>query len=137
MPKYGVQEENPDLPSEIASILEKLPFLAYGTLLDKQYLGIIQNCDAKLISMYVLDMIPSAEDRDLFLQFGTCWWWDSNRQVPINMFIKDPRFRMFRSCLKHFSRKDFNHIAGPAVSLADTLNKRVRKRQITLVRRLT
>ena len=124
-----------DLPPEIATVLEKFPFLSYGTLLDKQYLGIIQNCDAKLISMYVLDMIPS-EARELFLQFGHSWWWDSNRKVPINMFIKDPRFRSYRICLKHFSRKDFNHIAGPKVSLADSLNRRVRKRQITLVRRI-
>jgi hypothetical protein len=131
-----VSDENNDLPVEIAAILEKLPFLAYGTLLDKQYLGVIQNCDAKLISVYVLDMIPTTEMRELFLQFAHTWWWESNRRVPINMFIKDPRFRSFRVCLKHFSRKDFNHIAGPAVSLADSLNRRVRKRQVTLVRRI-
>jgi hypothetical protein len=132
-----VIENNNDLPEEIAAILEKFPFLSYGTLLDKQYLGIVQNCDAKLISMYILDLIPNEKMRELFMQFGHSWWWDSNRQVPINMFINDPRFRSFRVCLRHFSRKDFNHIAGPAVSLAESLNKRVRKRQVTLVRRLT
>jgi hypothetical protein len=60
-------------------------------------------------------------------------WWGSNRQVPINIFLKE-RFRPFRPFLKHFSRKDFQLESGPAVSLHETIARRVRKRQITLVR---
>ncbi len=131
-----VQEDQPSIPEEILPLLEKFPFLSYGTLKDKHYLGIVQNSDSKLLSMYVMDLIPTDELRELFLHFGNSWWWDSNRKVPISMFIKDRRFREFRVCLRHFSRKDFVHLAGPIVSLADSLARRVRKRQITLVRRL-
>ena len=117
----------------IANILEKFPFLSYGTLLDTEYLGIIQNSDSQLLSMYILDAIPEESLRRLFLKCGEEWWWGSNRQIPINIFLKD-RFKPFRPYLKHFSRKDFNLMAGPSVSLQETIARRVRKRQVTLLR---
>jgi hypothetical protein len=51
------------------------------------------------------------------------------------LFLKE-RFLPFRPYLKHFSRKDFNLEAGPVVSLQEIIARRVRKRQITLVRRV-
>jgi hypothetical protein len=116
----------------IAEILKKFPFLSYGVLLDTPYLGIIQNSDSQLLSMYVLDAIPEESLRRLFLQCGETWWWESNRQLPINIFLKD-RFKPFRPFLKHFSRKDFDLRAGPSVSLQETIARRVRKRQVNVM----
>lgn len=121
---------------KILEILEKFPFLTYGTIRDEEYLGIVGNADNQFISMYVLGFIPSEQGRKLLLQFGNEWWWDSNRKIPINVFIKDPRFKLFRPCLRMFSAKDFNIVKGPTVSLAETMNRRIRKRQITLVRKI-
>ena len=118
----------------IANILEKLPFLSYGIFGGQPYLGVIQNSDSQLLSMYVLDAIPN-ELRSKFLQLSENWWWESNRQVPINIFLKDS-FKIFRPYLRHFSRKDFDLKAGPSVSLQETIARRVRKRQITLVRKM-
>lgn len=120
------------MDDEIKDILEKFPFLTYGKHMDTPYLGIIQNCDSQLLSMYIITDIPTEELRKVFLELGNEWWWQSNRLVPINIFIKD-RFRPFREYLKHFSRKEFTIEAGPAVSLQETIAKRVRKRQITLL----
>lgn len=131
-----VKEEDNKIPEEVAVLLEKFPFLSYGHHKDREYLGIIQNSDNKLVSMYVLDLMVEDQVRRLFLDFGHNWWWNSNRQIPINMFIKDNRFRIFRESLRHFATKDFDHLAGPSVSLADALTRRVRKRQITLVRKI-
>ena len=122
------------MDDSIKAVLETYPFLSYGTMLDKAYLGIVQNCDAQLISMYIIDAIPTEVRRKDFLLCGEIWWWESNRQVPINIFLKN-RFD-FRNALKHFSRKDFNLESGPVVSLQETIARRVRKRQITLIRRL-
>ena len=123
-----------ELDEKIKSVLECYPFLSYGTMLDATYLGIIQNSDAQLLSMYVLTEIPSQELREYFLKLGTDWWYGSNRMIPINIFHKQA-FLPFRPFLKHFSRKDFNLITGPSVSLQETIARRVRKRQVTLVRR--
>lgn len=122
------------MDEKIKAVLDSYPFLSYGTMLDKTYLGIIQNSDAQLLSMYILTDIPTADLRDAFLRFGTDWWYGSNRQIPINIFYKQ-MFLPFRPFLKHFSRKDFQLIAGPSVSLQETIARRVRKRQVTLVRR--
>jgi hypothetical protein len=119
---------------QIQTILEKFPFLSYGFLQEQPYIGIIQNSDNQLLSMYVLDLIPDEKLRVEFLRMGEMWWWESNRQVPINIFFKE-RFRQFRPFLKHFA-KDFELVAGPAVSLQETIARRVRKRQVTLLRKM-
>ncbi len=121
---------------KILEILEKFPFLTYGVMQGEEYLGIIQNSDNQFTSMYILDLIPDENSRKIFMEFGHDWWWDSNRKVPINVFIKDPRFKHFRSCLRMFSSKDFEIVQGPTVSLAETMNRRIRKRQVVLVRKV-
>src|SRR5579859_3852317 len=123
------------MDEKIIRILERFPFLSYGTLQTTPYLGIIQNSDNQLLSMYLIDLIPDEGMRKVFLKCGADWWWGSNRQIPINIFLKE-RFRAFRPFLKHFSSKDFELLAGPSVSLQETIARRVRKRQITLLRRL-
>lgn len=122
------------MDESLQKLLEKFPFLSYGTLLDTHYLGIIQNSDSQLLSMYVIDMIPTEEMRRDFLSCGEEWWWQSNRLLPINIFLKE-KFRPYRPFLKHFNRKDFDLKSGPSVSLQETIARRVRKRQVTLVRR--
>lgn len=127
--------ENPVvIDDRIKGILEKFPFLSYGFMSDTPYIGIILNSDTQLLSMYSLDMIPTPELRSRFLELGAAWWWESNRQIPIHIFLKD-KFKQFRPYLKHFNSKDFDLQAGPSVSLQDTIARRVRKRQVTLVRR--
>jgi hypothetical protein len=124
------------MEERIKTVLEKFPFLSYGRMLDVDYLGIIQNSDSQLLSIYVLDSIPDEGLRAQFIACGEEWWWESNRMVPINIYLKD-RFRPFRPYLKHFSRKDFDLVAGHAVSLQETIARRVRKRQVTLVQKPT
>jgi hypothetical protein len=128
-----VRTENQE---KILEILEKFPFLTFGVMHDEEYLGIVQNCDNQFVSMYIIDLIPSEEQRALFMEFGDRWWWESNRKVPINVFIKDPRFKLFRTCLRMFSAKDFEIVQGPTVSLAESINRRIRKRQVVLVRKM-
>jgi hypothetical protein len=123
------------LPDEIRVVLDRYPFLAYGTMSGVSYLGVVQNADAQMISMYLLDAIPTKEMREEFISASESWWWGSNRQIPINVFLKE-RFLPFRPYLKHFSRKDFVLESGPIVSLQEIIARRVRKRQITLVRRI-
>ena len=123
-----------EMDERIKNILEKFEFLSYGVMSDIPYLGIILNSDSQLLSMYCLDMIPTPELRAEFLELGHNWWWESNRQIPIHIFLKG-RLLPFRPYIKHFARKDFDLQAGPSVSLQETIARRVRKRQVTLVRR--
>lgn len=125
-----------DNEPKILDIIEKFPFLTYGVMHGKEYLGIVQNSDNQFVSMYLLDLIPDGDERKLFMAFGDRWWWESNRKVPINVFIKDPKFKIFRGCLRMFSAKEFEIVNGPSVSLAESINRRIRKRQVVLVRKM-
>ncbi len=119
------------MESKILDILKTYPFLSYGKMGEVEYIGIVQNYDSQLVSMYSLDQVPP-ELREEFLTLGLQWWWGSNRLIPINIFLKE-RFRKFRPYLKHFSSKDFDLVSGHAVSLSDTISRKIRKRQVTLV----
>lgn len=119
---------------EYNKITADYPFLSFAKYLDDEYIGIIQNSDNQLVSMYIYSSLPTIEMKQAFLTCGDEWWWGSNRQIPINIFLKD-QFKIFRPFLKTFARKEFNLISGPSVSLTDTLMRRIKRRQITLVKK--
>ena len=80
-----------------------------------------------------MDNTFTAEMKRDFLDCGDVWWWESNRQIPINMFVKT-KFAQFKPYLRVFASKDTEIVQGPIVNLKDTMNKRVKRRTIQLVR---
>jgi hypothetical protein len=74
--------------------------------------------------------------RTLFLENGKTWWWESNRKLPINIFIGDS-FRVFRPYLVSFAVKEVTIVFGPIVQLSDlTSSKRIRRKTVQLIRRV-
>lgn len=116
------------------SLQEQFPFLTYGIYLEDDYIGIVQNCDQQILSLYVYNHISEDRLRKLFLNYGDIWWWESNRMVPINVFLKE-KFKVFKPYLKTFVRKEFNIQWGPVVSLQDSMIRRIKRRQITLIKK--
>ncbi len=112
---------------------EKFPFLTIVRHLNQDHLGIIQNADQLFVSIYVMDNTFTADMKKEFLECGDTWWWESNRQIPINMFVKN-KFAQFKPYLRVFASKDTEIVQGPIVNLKDTMNKRVKRRTIQLVR---
>lgn len=112
---------------------EKFPFLTIVSHLGTNYLGIVQHADNLFVSIYVMDANFADTTKMEFLECGETWWWESNRSIPINMFLRE-RFKKFRPCLKTFARKDTEIVQGPIVNLKDMMNKRVKRRTIQLVR---
>jgi len=112
---------------------EKFPFLTIINHLGKEHLGIIQHADNLFVSIYVMDISFTADMKRDFLECGEIWWWESNRSIPINMFLKN-RFSPYRKYLKTFAKKDTEILQGPVVNLKDMINKRIKRRTITLVR---
>jgi len=115
---------------------EKFPFLSGVWYRDTEYICIIQNSDDKLISFYDFNNIRTPAEKELFLHFGDEWWWASNRILPINIFIgKD--MSHFRYCMRTIVRKDVEISFGPVTSLNDLIKKRIKRRQISLVKKVT
>ena len=85
--------------------------------------------------MYDYGSIASSELRAKFLELGDTWWWESNRTIPINLFLKDD-WSPFRPFLRTFNNKSLEIIHGPVVSMTDFTKKRTKRRSITLVKRV-
>lgn len=114
---------------------EKFPFitgLKYG---DKEYFGIVVNFDNSIITFYNLDKIREEKDTKLLLELGDIWWWESNRLMPIDVFLHH-ELRPFRPFLSTFIMKDITHLFGPMTTLQNLLKKRIKRRGIQLIRKI-
>lgn len=117
----------------LEEIKEKFPFLSGIRCQTNEYIGIIQNSDDRIISFYDYEVIKSAEEKALFLELGDTWWWESNRILPINIFLQG-QMQQFRYCLKTVVNKDVEVMFGTTTSLNNIMKKRIKKRQIQLLR---
>jgi|TARA_B100001094_G_scaffold44792_1_gene39680 hypothetical protein len=115
---------------------KKYPFLTLVRKSDFEYIGIVQNQDTNVISVYDYDKVATARERELFLTLGETWWWESNRKLPINIFLKKD-FKHFKYTLTTLSGKDVKIVHGPTVRLADIAKKRIKRRTIQLMRKPT
>ena len=111
-----------------------LPFLTQLVFQGREYIGIVLNSDDKILSFYDLDRITRTEEKTSFLELGDIWWHESNRLLPINIFLRD-EMMPFQYSIKTLNRKDITILQGPCTSLNDLIKKRIKKRQIMLVRK--
>ena len=117
------------------NLQENFPFISVVMHVSHEYVGIIINQDAQVTSMYDYSMIKTDEEKQRFLELGETWWWESNRQIPINIFLARDIFD-FRYVIKNFSTKDVKLMHGPCTSLNDIIVKRIKRKSITLVRKI-
>lgn len=114
---------------------ENHPFITICSYSSQDYVGIIQNRDDNVTTMYDYGAIVQAELRTRFLELGEIWWWESNRSIPINIFLKE-EWMMFKPYIKTFNNKGLEIIHGPVVCMTDFTKKRAKRRSITLVKRM-
>lgn len=124
-----------DIKESKRKLIEKYPFMSYITYGGRGYLGIIQNHNPVITGIYHFDSLVTNESKQLFLTLGDEWWWQSNRKLPINIFIKED-WRPFREILKTFNSKDVTIEFGHYVNLREIAQKRTKKKSITLVRKV-
>ena len=120
----------------IIDLLNKYPFVSYIVYGGNEYIGIVQNVDDYLTTVYDLGSVRTEEEKLVFLQLGETWWWESNRLIPINVFLKQD-WQIFRYVLKTMNSKDVDIKMGPYVSLKEIAAKKTKRRSITLVRKVT
>ena len=121
---------------EIKQLLDQYPYLTLLTYGGNEYIGIIQNADEQITTIYDFASLKSPEQKQLFLQLGDTWWWESNRIIPINVFLK-AEWSSFKFCVKTMNSKDVEIKVGPQVSLKEMAMKRSKRRSITLVRKVS
>ena len=112
---------------------ENYPFISCLKSNDREYVGIVVNFDDYVASIYDISMITKDNERTLFLELGETWWWESNRKIPINIFLKQ-EMHLFRPYIKTFNSKDIELMFGPIVNLSEIAEKRIKRKSIQLVR---
>lgn len=116
-------------------LTENHPFISICSYASQDYVGIIQNRDDLVTTMYDYGSIASDEMRLKFLELGDIWWWESNRLIPINLFLKD-EWTIFKPYLRTFNNKSLTVLHGPICSMSELNKRRSKRRSITLVKRL-
>ena len=116
-------------------LLAQYPYLSHITYGGNDYIGIIQNSDEVITTLYDFGLLKDTEVKKTFLSLGETWWWESNRLMPINVFLKQD-WSIFRVCLRTMNSKDVEIKMGPYVSLKEMATKRSKRKSITLVRKI-
>jgi len=116
-------------------LAEKYPFITLCVYASTEYVGIIQNQDDSITTIYDFGAIANADLKRHFLELANVWWWESNRSIPINIFLKGD-WDIFRPYLKTFTNKDLQVLHGPICSLSEMARKKSKRKSITLVRRV-
>jgi hypothetical protein len=116
-----------------AHIQLNFPFITCIKSNELEYVGIIINLDCNVTSIYDYASICNEEEKKIFLEAGEVWWWESNRKLPINIFLKKDMLP-FRKYIKTFNSKDIEVVFGPIVNLSEIAEKRVKRRSIQLIR---
>ena len=98
-------------------------------------MGIIQNCDQFITNFYDFGKLLTPEDKQIYLELGEVWWWESNRMIPINIFMKQD-WTQFRYSLRTFNSKDVVIMHGPQINLRTMAQRRIKRKQIVLVKKI-
>ena len=111
------------------------PFITVCSYANQDYVGIVQNKDDNVTTIYDYGSIVDSNSKNRFLELGDIWWWESNRLIPINLFLKE-EWLPFRPYLRTFTNKSLVILHGPVCSMNELHKRRSKRRSITLVKRM-
>jgi hypothetical protein len=114
---------------------ENHPFITVCSYANQDYVGIVQNRDEMVTTIYDYGSIVDVAIKEKFLELGEIWWWESNRLIPINLFLKQ-EWSIFKPYIRTFNNKSLVVIHGPVCSMAELSKRRSKRRSITLVKRI-
>ena len=103
--KYNTDMTDSKKPIDFfVKLTETHPFISVLQYAGQDFVGIVQNRDDLVTTIYDYGAIVDAEKRLKFLELGDVWWWESNRQIPIHLFLKS-EWSMFKPFLRTFNNK--------------------------------
>ena len=120
------------LLKEIEQQFPYVSVIAYG---GTEYVGIISNQDQYVTSMFVYTNLKSDEHKKLLLDLGEIWWWESNRLIPINTFLRK-EIESIKYCMVTMNSKDVRILIGPCVNLNNLALKRIKRKSVQLIKKV-
>lgn len=118
----------------LKDIEKNFPFISVVVYGGNEYVGIISNQDQYVTCLYVYENLKTLEHKKLLLELGEIWWWESNRMIPINIFLRK-EMDSLRYCLMSMNTKDTRISIGPTVNLNNLALKRIKRKSVQLIRK--
>lgn len=118
----------------LKNIEKNFPFISVVAYGGQEYVGIIVNQDSTVTTMYIYTKLKTEEHKRLLLELGEIWWWESNRMIPINIFLKK-EINVLNYGMMTMNSKDVKVTVGPCVNLNNLSLKRVKRKSVQVMRR--
>tara|TARA_B100001248_G_scaffold209704_1_gene163842 strand:+ start:14924 stop:15292 length:369 start_codon:yes stop_codon:yes gene_type:complete len=115
-------------------IEEKFPFLSVVTYGGQEFIGIVNNQDNLTTTMYVYSDVLTPDEKAKLIELGEIWWWESNRMLPINIFLRK-EMAFFKHIQRTMNSKDVKVTHGPTVNLNKLTVKRVKRKSVQLLKK--
>lgn len=118
----------------LKEIEDQYPYISVVAYGGQEYVGIISNQDQTVTSMFVYTDCKTTADKKLLLDLGDIWWWESNRMIPINIFLKKEMERLSYTLIT-MNSKNVKIVIGPCVNVNNLAVKRIKRKSVQLLRR--
>jgi hypothetical protein len=118
----------------LKEIEEQYPYISVVAYGGQEYVGIISNQDQFVTSMFVYTDLKTDRDKKLLLDLGDIWWWESNRMIPINIFLKKEMENLNYSLLT-MNSKNVKIVIGPCVNVNNLAIKRIKRKSVQLIKK--
>ena len=118
----------------LKDIEQKFPYLSVVAYGGNEYIGVIVNQDPTITTMYIYTKLKSDEHKSLLIELGEIWWWESNRMIPINIFLRNEIQEISYSLIS-MNSKDVKVVIGPCVNLNNLTMKRVKRKSVQVMRK--
>ena len=115
-------------------IEEKFPFLSVVTYGGQEFIGIVNNQDNLTTTMYVYSDVLTPEEKAKLIELGEIWWWESNRMLPINIFLRK-EMGAFKHIQRTMNSKDVKVTHGPTLNLNKLTVKRIKRKSVQLLKK--
>ena len=115
-------------------IEKNYPFIAVVEYGGHEYVGVINNQDTAITSMFIFTDIPNAKSKEKFIELCKTWWFESNRMIPIGIYLRQ-EMAPFKQNMMMMNTKDVSVKIGPVTSLSNLAMKRSKRKSVQLVRK--
>ena len=63
-------------------LTEKYPFITLCVYANAEYVGVVQNRDDTVTTIYDFGSVQTQQEKLEFLELASVWWWESCRDDP-------------------------------------------------------
>lgn len=119
----------------LKEIEQQFPYISVVAYGGNEYVGIISNQDQYVTSMFIYTNLKTNDHKRLLCDLGEIWWWESNRLIPINTFLKK-EIEELRYCMMTMNSKDVKVVVGPCVNLNNLTLKRIKRKSVQLIKKV-